>query len=138
MKDLLEKHNQIFQSINESGLKFSPTKCEFDVKSLQFFDNFITARVLKPDLNKMTKFLNHLEMPRTTKQLKMIDGFLNVLLIFIPKLQRHFYFFYKLFKNNMRHRSTMVPQFHYGHFERPTLRDNDRCSIARSGKRLAF
>ena len=100
VKDLLEKLDQIFQCINKSGLKLSPAKGEFGVKSLQFLDNLIKANGLTPDTNKVTKFLNDLEMPKTTKQVKRITGFLQFLRAFIPKLQQHLLPFYKLLKNS--------------------------------------
>ena len=78
VKDLLEKLDQIFQCINKSGLKLSPAKSEFGVKSLQFLGNLITANGLSPDTNKVTKFLNDLEMPKTTKQVKRIIGFFAI------------------------------------------------------------
>ena len=102
VKDLLEKLDEIFPCINKSGLKLSPAKCEFGVKSLQFLGNLITANGLTPDKNKVTKFLNDLEMPKTTKQVKRIIGFLQFFRAFIPKLQQHLLPFYKLLKNNQK------------------------------------
>ena len=102
VKDLLEKVDQIFQCINKFGLKLSPAKCEFGVKSLQFLGNLITANGLTPNTNKVTKFLNNLEIPETTKQVKRIIGFLQFFGAFIPKLQQHLLPFYKLLKNNQK------------------------------------
>ena len=54
---------QIFDCLRKSGLRLTPQKCEFGMPSINFLGNTITSKGLKPEKEKIEKFLNTIKLP---------------------------------------------------------------------------
>ena len=100
-EQLLPYLRQIFQCLRRSGLKLSPEKCVFGSEQVSFLGNVITKEGLKPEKEKIEKFLKTLEIPKSVKQVKRLIGFLQFFRNFIPNLNEHLIPFYKLLRKNV-------------------------------------
>ena len=74
-EEMLENLVHILQSIRASGLKLSPSKCEFAVPQMKFLGNTITSEGMSPNNEKVEKFLKNVKMPQNPKQVKRMIGF---------------------------------------------------------------
>ena len=91
----------IFKCLRRSGLKLSPEKCVFGSEKLSFLGNVISKEGLRPEKDKIEKFLRNLEIPKSVKQVKRLIGFLQFFRSFIPNLNEHLIPFYKLLRKNV-------------------------------------
>ena len=80
---------QLFRSLRRSGLKLLPEKCVFRSEQVSFLGNVITKEGLKPEKEKIEKFLRKPEIPISVKQVKRLIGFLKIFRNFIPSLNEH-------------------------------------------------
>ena len=55
----------IFECIEKAGLKLSPSNCEFGTGSIEFLGQTITSEGVQPTQEKITKFLENLQIPKT-------------------------------------------------------------------------
>ena len=65
---------QLFDCFRKSGLRLTPHKCEFGLTSINFLGNTITPKGLKPETDKIEKFLKILKLPSTVRQVKRLVG----------------------------------------------------------------
>ena len=100
-EQLLPYLRHIFQCLRRSVLKLSPTKCVFGSQQVSFLGNVITKEGLKPEKEKIEKFLITLEIPKSVKQVKRLIAFLQFFRNFIPNLNEHLIPSYKLLRKNV-------------------------------------
>ena len=100
-EQLLPYLRQIFQRLRRSGLKLSPEKCIFGSEQVDFLGNVTTKEGIKPEKEKIEKFLRTLEVPKSVKQVKRLIGILQFFRNFIPNLNEHLMPFYKLLRKNV-------------------------------------
>ena len=70
---------QIFDCLRKSGLRLTPQKCEFGMPSINFLGNTITSKGLKPEKEKIKKFLNTIKVPTTAKQTRWLHLILSII-----------------------------------------------------------
>ena len=61
---------QIFQSLRRSALNLSSKNCVFGSAQVSFLGDVITKEGLKPEKEKIEKFLRTLELAKSVKQVK--------------------------------------------------------------------
>ena len=76
----------IFDAVKKTGLKFTPSKCEFGLKEMTFLGNTISKEGISPNKKKVTDFLSTLKIPKTPKQIGRFIGFFQYFRTFIPNL----------------------------------------------------
>ena len=101
VEQLIPNLRLIFKHLRRSGLKLSPEKCAFGSEKVSFLGNVITKEVLRPEKDKIEKFLRNLEIPKSVKQVKRLIGFLQFFRSFIPNLNEPLIPFYKLLRKNV-------------------------------------
>ena len=101
--ELIPNLRKIFECVRKSGLKLSPSKCEFGVQEITFLGKVITPKGIQPEKERIAKFLSKLTMPKTVKQVKRLVGFLQFWRDFIPNLGEKLLPFYKLLRKNVEH-----------------------------------
>ena len=99
-EQLVPSLREIFTCIRQSGLKLSPEKCEIATDTMKFLGNNISAEGISPEKSKITKFLDKLKMPKTTKQVKRLIGFTQFFRNYIPNLGKKLMSFYKVLKKD--------------------------------------
>ena len=99
-EEMLENLVHIFQCIRASGLKLSPSKCEFAVPQMKFLGNTITSEGMSPNNEKVEKFLKNVRMPQNPKQVKRMIGFFQFFRPYLPKLGEKLLPFYKLLRQD--------------------------------------
>ena len=67
---------------------------------MKFLGINISAEGISPEKSKITKFLDKLKMPKTTKQVKRLIGFTQFFRNNIPNLGEKLMSFYKLLKKD--------------------------------------
>ena len=101
-QELLPTLRKIFDCIRRSGLKLAPEKCEIACKSMKFLGNIINSSGISPEAAKISKFLNTIKMPQTTKQVKRLIGFVQFFKNYIPNLGEKLIPFYQLLKKDAK------------------------------------
>ena len=91
---------EIFICIRQSGLKLSPENGEIATDTVKLLRNNFSAEGRSPEKSKITKFLDKLKMPKTTKQVKRLIGFTQFFRNYIPNLGEKSMSFYKLLKKD--------------------------------------
>ena len=76
--------------------KLSPNKCEFGTASIEVLGQTITSEAVQPTEEKLTNFLEKLQIPQTEKPFRRFIGFLQFYKPFIPRLSEKLLPFYKL------------------------------------------
>ena len=100
--ELVPNLRKFFECVRKSGLKLSPSKCEFGVQEITFLGKVITPAGIQPETQRINKFLSKLTMPETVKQVKRLVGFfLQFWRDFIPNLGEKLLPFYKLLRKNV-------------------------------------
>ena len=61
---------QMFDCLRKSGLRLKAHKCEFGMTSNNFLGNTTTPQGLKPETEKIEKFLKTMKLPATVRQVK--------------------------------------------------------------------
>ena len=85
-EQLVPSLREIFTCIRQSGLKLSPEKGEIETNTMKFLGNNISADVISPEKARITKFFDKYKMPKTTKQVKRLIGFMQFFRNYIPNL----------------------------------------------------
>ena len=88
----------IIECIQKTGLRLTPSKCEFGLKEMTFLGNTITSEGMSPNKTKVTDFLATLKPPKTIKQIRRFIGFFQYFRSFIPKLGEKLLPFYQLLR----------------------------------------
>ena len=73
---------------------------------MKFLGNVITSKVITPRSEKITKFLNKIKMPQTTKQVKRLIGFTQIFKNFIPNLGEKIILFYQKLRKHPKIEAT--------------------------------
>ena len=76
---------QIFDCLRKSGRRLTPHKCEFGMTSINFLGNTFTPKGLKPESEKIEKFLKTMNLPATVGQVKRLVGFVLFFRSFFTK-----------------------------------------------------
>ena len=76
--------------------KTRPNKCEFGIASIEFLGQTIISEGVQPREEKITNFLEKLQIPQTEKQVRRFIGFLQFHKSFIPRLSEKLLPFVKL------------------------------------------
>ena len=92
---------QIFDCLRKSGLRLTPHKCEFGMTSIIFLGNTITPQGLKPETEKIEKFLKTMKLPATVRQVKRLVGFVLFFRSFLPNLAQNLMPWYKLLRKDV-------------------------------------
>ena len=98
--ELVPNLRKIFECVRASGLKLSPSKCEFGTEKIEFLGKYITPEGVQPEHKKIEQFLKKLKMPSTTKQVRRLTGFMQFWRDFIPNLGEKLLPFYKLLRSD--------------------------------------
>ena len=124
---LIENLEQIFIKIKSLGFKLSIEKCEFGIPEINFLGHTITGDGIKPNKDKLEKFLKTVKPPKSVKQTGRLIGFLQYLQKFIPNLAEKLQPFFKL----LRKESTFIlTSEHHNSLEK--LKDDlkNACSLS--------
>ena len=74
---LIENLEQIFIKIKSLGFKLSIEKCEFGIPEINFLGHTITGDGIKPNKDKLEKFLKTVKPPKSVKQTRRLLVFFN-------------------------------------------------------------
>ena len=73
-EQILDYLTVVFESLEESGLKFSLSKCEFGPKELTFLGNTISSEDMSPNKTKVSEFSSKLKTPKlSSKSAALLD-----------------------------------------------------------------
>ena len=100
-REMIDNIRHIFQCVRRSGLKLSPSKCEFGVPEIKFLGNTIGAEGMSPNREKVEKFISKLKMPQNRKQVKRFIGFLQFFRSFLPNLSEKLVEFNSLLRHDV-------------------------------------
>ena len=92
---------QIFDCLRKLGLRLTPHKWEFGMTSINFLGNTITPQGLKPETEKIEKFLKTMKLPATVRQAKQLVGFVLLFRSFLPNLAKNLMPWYKLLRKDV-------------------------------------
>ena len=110
--ELIPTLSKIFDCIQKSGLKLSPSKCEIGTEKMKFLGNIVTPAGVSPEEVKIQKFLRNIRMPQTVKQVKRLIGFVQFFRNYMPSLGEKLLPFYRLLKKDADFR--ILPEHHKG------------------------
>ena len=79
----------------------SAEKCVFGSEQVNFLGNVITKEGLKPEKEKIEKFLRTLEVPKSVKQMKRLIEFLQFFRNIIPKFSEQLIPVYNLLRKTV-------------------------------------
>ena len=96
VQEMIDNLECIFKCIQNAGLKLSPNKCEFGTASVEFLGQTSTSEGVQPTEEKITNFLEKLQIPQTEKQVRRFIGFLQFYKSFIPRLSEKLLPLYEL------------------------------------------
>ena len=97
-EQLIKNLRAVFQSLRKIGLKLSMTECHFGVQEIDFLGRTITTKGVAPQKQKIAKFLEKVNFPRSKKALQRYIGFLNYYRNCIPRLAERLTPFFQLLK----------------------------------------
>ena len=95
---LIKNLRAVFQCLRKAGLKLSMAKCHYGAQEVAFVGRTITTKVVAPQKQKITKFLEKFKFPRSNKTLERYIGFLNYYRNYIPRLAKRLTPFVQLLK----------------------------------------
>ena len=98
VEEMTNNLRSLFDCIRSSGLKLTPTKCEFGKPSIEFLGSTITSGGMSPINSKISRFLDRLKPPQTVKQVRRFIGFCQFYKPFLPRLAEKLLPFYQLLK----------------------------------------
>ena len=79
-----------------------PQNSEFGMPSKNFPGNKITPKGLRPEKEKVQKFLNATKRPTTVKQVKRLFGFTLFFPSFLPNLAQNLMLWYELLRKDIK------------------------------------
>ena len=71
-EQMIPTFRQMFDCLRKSGLRLTPHKCEFGMTSINFLGNTITSQGLKPETEKIEKFLKTMKLPAIVRRVKRL------------------------------------------------------------------
>ena len=90
-EEFIANREAIFECVQKTGLRLTPSKCEFGLKEMTFLTNTITSEGMSPNKTKVTDFLATLKPPKTIKQIRRFIGFSSIFLHSFPNLVKNCY-----------------------------------------------
>ena len=97
-EQLIKNLQAVFQCLQKAGLKLSMANCHFGVQEIDFFGRTITTKGVAPQKQKITKFFEKANFPRSKEALQRYIRFLNFYRNYIPRLAERFTPFFQLLK----------------------------------------
>ena len=97
-EQLIKNLRTVFQCLRKAGLKLSMAKCHFGVQEVDFLGRTITTKGVAPHKQKITKFFEKVEFPRSKKALQRYIGFLNCYRNYIPRVAERLTPFFQILK----------------------------------------
>ena len=85
-EELFVNLEAIFECVQNTGLRLTPSKCEFGLKEMTFLRITIASEGMSPNKTKVTDFLATLKPPEAIKQIRRFIGFFQYFRSFNPKL----------------------------------------------------
>ena len=98
--------DHVFASLKRSGLRLTVKKCEFGVPEIKYLGWTISKAGQGVQKEKITKFLATLRMPRSTKQIQKMIGFMNYFKNYIPRLAEKLLPFYRMLQKGEKFQVT--------------------------------
>ena len=98
--------DHVFASLKRSGLRLTVKKCEFGVPEIKYLGWTISKAGQGVQQEKITKFLATLRMPRSTKQIQKMIGFMNYFKNYIPRLAEKLLPFYRMLQKGEKFQVT--------------------------------
>ena len=74
---------QIFQRLEDAGLKLKPSKCDFFKKEVRYLRHVLSADGIKPDPDKAS-VIKQLRVPNTVREIRSVVGMASYYRKFIP------------------------------------------------------
>ena len=74
---------QIFQRLEDAGLKLKPSKCDFFKKEVRYLGHVLSADGIKPDPDKVS-VIKQLRVPNTVREIRSVVGMASYYRKFIP------------------------------------------------------
>ena len=109
-EQLIENLRAVFQCLRKAGLKLSMAKWHFGVQEVNFFGRTITTKGVAPQKQKIAKFPEKVNFPRSKKALQRCIGFLNYYRNYIPRLAERLTPFFQLLKTtDAKDKITITP-----------------------------
>ena len=107
--ETFEKHiedlNEVFDRLQNAGLKLGPKKCQFAQKSCIFLGHLITKDGLQPPPDRVNAIKEY-PAPTTVKELRRLIGLLNWFRKYIPNFSAEIEPLARLLKKSVRFRWT--------------------------------
>ena len=100
-EQMVPTFGQIFECLRKSGFRLTRHKCKFGMTSTNFLGNTITPKGLKPEIEKIEKFLNTMKLPVTVCQVKGLVGFVLFFRTFTPNLAQNLKLWYTLLREDV-------------------------------------
>ena len=100
--------DHVFKSLQSSGLRLTVKKCEFGVPKIEYLGWTISRVGQGAQPEKIEKQLAIMRMPRTSKQVQRMVGFVNYYRNFIPRIAEKLLPFYKLLQKDVPIKITQV------------------------------
>ena len=97
-EQLIKNLRAVFQCLRKAGLKLSMAKCQFGVQEVDIHGRTITTKGVAPQKQKIAKFLEKVNFPRSKKALQRYIGLLNYYRNYIPRLAERLTPFFQLLR----------------------------------------
>ena len=100
-EQMIPSLRQLCVYLKKSGLPLTPHKCDFRITSINFLGKTITTQGLKPETEKIEKFLKTMKLPATVRQVKRLVGCVLFFRSFLPNLAQNLMPWYKLLRKDV-------------------------------------
>ena len=97
-EELKTNLREVFQCVREAGLRLTMAKCQFGAKEVQILGRTVSPEGIAPQDQKIQKYLQKLNFPKTKKGLQRYIGFVNYYRNYIPRLSEKIAPFHELIK----------------------------------------
>ena len=97
-EQLIKNLRAVCQCLRKAGLKLRMAKCHFGLQEVDFLGRTIKTKVVAPQKQKITKFLENIKFPQSKKTLRRYIGFLNYYRNYLTRLAERLTPFFQLLK----------------------------------------
>ena len=87
IEDHDRKLTALLMRCREKGIRLNGNKCQFRSDSISFLGHRITSNGLEPDSEKLDAIL-HMKSPKSVEEVQRLQGMVNYLARFMPRLSR--------------------------------------------------